>query len=88
MSNIKHLLTVARKYAALEGVELSTVSSRAFDDGKKLAAIEAGADIQVRRFERAMQWFSDNWPEASWPADIPRPAPSSDEPRGRKAIAR
>ena len=76
MSSIEHLLTVAHSYADLEGIELSTVSSRAFNDGKKLDAIEAGADIQVRRLERAMQWFSDNWPDASWPADIPRPAPS------------
>jgi len=78
MSVIDNLLTVARKYAELEGVGLSTVSSRAFDDGKKLAAIEGGADIQVRRLERAMQWFSDHWPDGgAWPSDVPRPSPSS-----------
>lgn len=82
MSSIEHLLTVARRYAELEGVGLSTVSSRAFDDGKKLPAIESGADIQVRRLERAMQWFSDNWPDAAWPADVPRPL-SASEPAER-----
>lgn len=82
MTGIEQLLSLARRYAWLEGVPLSTVSSRAFDDGKKLAAIEAGADIQVRRLEGAMQWFSDNWPDASWPDDVPRPAPSTQAPAG------
>ena len=77
MNGIAHLLAVARAYAEIEGVPLSTVSSRALDDGKKLAAIESGADIQVRRLERAMQWFSDNWPAgAGWPSDVCRPAPA------------
>lgn len=75
MTSIVELLLIARKYAEIEGVGLSTVSSRVFDDGKKIAAIEAGADIQVRRLERAMQWFSDNWPEGgSWPSSVSRPA--------------
>lgn len=73
MTGIEELLAVARAYSEIEGVSLTTVSSRAFDDGKKLGAIEAGADIQVRRFDRAMQWFSDNWPDAPWPSDVPRP---------------
>jgi len=76
MNGIEQLLTVARAYAAIEEIELSTVSSRALDDGKKLGAIEGGADIQVRRLERAMRWFSDNWPTADWPSEVPRPAPS------------
>jgi hypothetical protein len=77
MNGIEQLLTVARAYAAIERIELSTVSSRALDDGKKLGAIEGGADIQVRRLERAMRWFSDNWPPSSeWPDGVPRPVPS------------
>lgn len=77
MAGIDELLTVARAYASLAGVSLTTVSSRAFDDGKKLGAIEAGADIQVRRLDRAMQWFSDNWPDGEWPSGVVRPAPSA-----------
>jgi hypothetical protein len=77
MTGTEQLLTVARAYAAGAGVELSTVSSRALDDGKKLAAIEAGADILVGRLERTLQWFSDNWPsETTWPDDVPRPVPA------------
>jgi hypothetical protein len=75
MAGIEELLAVARKYAELEGVSLTTVSSRAFDDGKKLNAIEGGADIQVRRLDRALHWFSDNWPDGPWPSDVPRPEP-------------
>jgi hypothetical protein len=73
MSGIEQLLTVARRYAELEQVPLTTVSSRALNDGKKLTALESGADINVGRLERAMRWFSDNWPDGEWPADVPRP---------------
>lgn len=76
MGSIDMLLRLARLYAEAEGVELTTVSSRVFDDGKKLSAIEQGADLQTRRLERAIQWLSDNWPsQAKWPVDISRPQP-------------
>lgn len=74
MSLRDQLLTVARRYAEIEGVPLSTVSSRVLNDGKKLTALEEGADITVGRFEAALTWFSENWPSGDWPADIARPA--------------
>jgi hypothetical protein len=76
MSSIDHLLAVAHAYAEAENIDLSTVSWRALGDTKKLTMIESdGRDIQVRRLEKAMQWFSDNWPEGGvWPVDITRPA--------------
>lgn len=74
MSAIDSLLDVAWRYAEAEGVPLTTVSSRALNDGKKLSALEEGADISVGRLERAMVWFSANWPAgAEWPAEIVRP---------------
>jgi hypothetical protein len=73
MSGISQLLTVARRYAEIADVSLTTVSSRAFNDGKKLRALEEGADINVGRLERALRWFSDHWPEGDWPSDVPRP---------------
>lgn len=77
MSGIEQLLAVARVYAESEDVPLSTVSSRALGDGKKLKALEDGADINVGRLERTLQWFSDNWPGgAEWPASVPRPPQS------------
>lgn len=80
MNGIEQLLTIARAFSALEQIPLSTVSSRVFDDGKKLRTLEDGAGIDIRRLERAMQWFSGNWPDAPWPSDIPRPAPIIAEP--------
>jgi hypothetical protein len=77
MASIDQLLSVARTYAAAEAAELSTISWRAMGDTKKLSALEDGADIQVRRLERTMQWFSDHWPDdrpdVPWPAGIDRP---------------
>lgn len=73
MNGIDQLLTVARAYGAATGLELSQVSWRVLGDTKKLGALEQGADIQVGRFERAMQWFSDNWPsQVEWPDGITR----------------
>lgn len=77
MSGIDQLLTVARAYAAYGDLDLSTVSWRSLGDTKKLGAVVNGADIQVRRLERTMQWFSDNWPDVPWPSGVPRPAQSA-----------
>lgn len=73
MSGIDQLLKVARRYAELKDVPLSTVSSRVFDDGKKLSALEGGADINVKRLEKALGWFSENLSGDEWPTDVPRP---------------
>jgi hypothetical protein len=74
MSAISQLLLLARIYRESTGLKSVTLSWRLFGDSKKLAAIENGADIQVTRYERALQWFSDNWPDQAWPADAgPRP---------------
>lgn len=76
MTGIEQLLSIAHAYASAEGVELSTVSWRSMGDTKKLSAMEGGADIQVRRLEKTLRWFSANWPDAvEWPEGIARPAP-------------
>lgn len=49
-------------------------------DTKKLSALGMGKDIQVKRLEKTLRWFSANWPDAvEWPEGIARPAP---EPPG------
>lgn len=79
-------MTVAHAFAEGRGVKLSTVSSLALGDGKKLAAIEAGADITTRRLASALQFFSDNWPEdRDWPVDVPRPPRLSGQATGQVA---
>jgi hypothetical protein len=74
MALTDQLLTVARTYAEARSLSLSRVSTIVFNDGKKIEAIENGADLQTQNFERAMGWFAENWPDgARWPADVPRP---------------
>lgn len=74
MFEIHHLILLAAEYARLERVEEKTVSNRVFSDSKKLAAMRAGGDITVGRFNAAMLWFCANWPEgADWPEGVARP---------------
>lgn len=78
MNAIPNLLCVADAYQEALGLDRSTVSWRALGDVRKLAALAEGKDIQVTRFERAMIWFSENWPNgAVWPDGIDRPQAST-----------
>ncbi|UYW34284.1 hypothetical protein [Methylorubrum extorquens] len=77
MSAITRFIAVTTAFREISGLETTTLSWRLFGDSKKLGALEAGADIQVTRYERALQWLSDNWPpehDAYWPSDVIRPA--------------
>ncbi|MDQ0996911.1 hypothetical protein QFZ34_002093 [Phyllobacterium ifriqiyense] len=74
MINIQHLLTVADAYREALCIEDKTVSSRVFDDSKKLTALRSGSDLTVSRFNDALRWFSSNWPDdAVWPEEVSRP---------------
>jgi len=74
MIDLKHLLILAKEYKRATGKEDTTISSRVFGDGKKLSALKSGADITTTRFNAAIIWFSENWPEkARWPKDLERP---------------
>ncbi|WP_201743940.1 hypothetical protein [Paragemmobacter ruber] len=61
---------------AAGGLPESTLSHRMFGDSKRLTVLRGGvADITVGRFNRAMIWLRQNWPEgrdlpallAGWP---------------------
>lgn len=74
MHAIPNLLCIAGAYQAATGLDQSTVSWRALGDVRKLSALAEGKDIQVTRYERAMIWFSENWPEGvEWPDAVNRP---------------
>ncbi|ORE87715.1 hypothetical protein ATO4_25213 [Aurantimonas sp. 22II-16-19i] len=74
MIAISNLLAVAGAFQAATGLDQSTVSWRALGDVRKLAALSSGKDIQVTRYEKAMIWFSVNWPQdLSWPIGVDRP---------------
>ena len=74
------LIAVANAYSAATGVSISTISTKLFNGGGRLAAIAAGGDLNTRSFESAMRWFSDNWPDdLEWPAGVARPRKSGSE---------
>ncbi|WP_233713849.1 hypothetical protein [Aquamicrobium zhengzhouense] len=74
MISISHLLRLVDAYAAATRLPDVTISHRLFGDSKKLAALRAGADITVTRFNGAVRWFSANWPlDVEWPDCVERP---------------
>lgn len=74
MNEVAHLISIADEYVRATGTKDVTVSFWVFNDSKKLAALRGGADITVGRYNAAIQWFSDHWPDdAQWPAIIARP---------------
>ncbi|TIW28730.1 MAG: hypothetical protein E5V63_04355 [Mesorhizobium sp.] len=75
MIEISQLIFVADAYIAATGRKETTVSTSVFNDGKKLTALRDGsADIGVRRFNVALEWFSAHWPvDAVWPEGVSRP---------------
>lgn len=74
MFTISALMSLVEAYSKASGLAEATISSRLFNDGKRLSEVRQGADIGVRRIERAVTWLSANWPtDAEWPAGVPRP---------------
>ena len=86
MSLKEQLIHVAQLYAEAVGTKgrdgqpsLAGISTRIFGDGKTFSRIGAGGDVTTGSFERAMRWFSDNWPEgAVWPEHVERPSASTE----------
>jgi hypothetical protein len=72
---LDRLSSVAAVFCAARGLSTARVSTLVFNEGGKLGEIIAGrVDLTTRRYERAMAWFSDNWPEgAVWPEGVARP---------------
>lgn len=73
-------LLVVDAFAKAEGIKDATVSTRLFNDGKKISSIRAGGSITLQRVNDAMSFMSNNWPDgATWPESVSRPAIHSDE---------
>lgn len=75
MTLLEQLLVVARAFCKARGMSLSRASTLVFNDGKKLDAIAyRGSDLATARYEAAMRWFSESWPDGvDWPAGARRP---------------
>lgn len=70
------LLSLAAAYAKARGLEESTVGRLCASDGRFFSNIRSGLTFTVRKHDRVVGWFAENWPEgAPWPADVARPAP-------------
>lgn len=73
------LIALCRLFAEHRQRSLSTISRLATGSGETVSRLERGCAITTRRAARAIQWFSDHWPEdLDWPTDTPRPKPSGD----------
>lgn len=71
MLNICDLLSLADTYRSLAQIEREvTLSYRMFGDSKRLGSLRAGGDLTVSRFNAAMHWFAENWPEGHVPPDL------------------
>lgn len=70
----EQILVVADTFAAASGIGRKRVSTLVMKGGGKLDAIADGGDLTTGSFERAMAWFSLNWPAgAVWPEGVARP---------------
>ena len=69
------LVTVADAFGEHTGRGRKRVSTLAFNQGNRLDAFASGRlSPTVRSFERAMRWFSVNWPaDKPWPKGVDRP---------------
>lgn len=77
MENITTLFDIVEAYRKARELSDARVSTLVFNDGGKIKSLREGTDIGVRRLQRAIQWFSDNWPEnAVWPLSVARPDPA------------
>lgn len=77
MNTVASLLSVVDAYRVAREVSDARVSTLVLNDGSRITEIRSGKDIGSRRLDRALQWFSDNWPEgAIWPDDVMRPEKS------------
>jgi hypothetical protein len=74
----EQLLLVGDTYAKATQLSRARVSTIVLNRGSTLGLINEGrADVTTATFEKAMLWFSANWPEsANWPHEVPRPQPS------------
>lgn len=69
------LILVSDLYGQATGKGRQRVSTIVLNRGSTLDKIADGqADLTTGTFEKAMLWFSENWPQQlDWPSSIKRP---------------
>lgn len=77
---LTQLLALIDAFCAARGISEARASTLIFNGGARVAQLRGGADIGIRRAEKAKRWISENWPDdVEWPADIDRPSADQDE---------
>lgn len=73
----QNLLALSAAYAASLDIGVTTVWRQAINDPAFFDRLKSDKTITMRTYDRAAQWFSDNWPaDLAWPTDVQRPAPN------------
>lgn len=72
------LVAISDIFGKARGVGRKRISTIVLYQGSKLDAVANGlADVTTRTWERAMQYYSDHWPEnVPWPNFVVRPQPN------------
>ena len=84
----ENLLTLANAYANRRKVSTATVSNLVVGHARLFQRLRRGGSCTLKTFQKALKWFSDNWPDdLFWPFEIPRPAPSPDSPAAQALAA-
>ncbi|AMM86786.1 hypothetical protein FF124_14815 [Martelella lutilitoris] len=82
MDTMASFFSLVERFCEAERIAEATLSSRLFNDGKRIAALRSGRDIGVLRLARAVAWLSEHWPDrAEWPNGTARP----EKPQGDAA---
>lgn len=70
----EQLLALFDAFAEARRLSRSRISTLVFNGGHVIDRVAAGGDVTTGKFEDAVKWFSDNWPEdAVWPEGVARP---------------
>ena len=69
------LLHLAELYGEASGLPFTRIGSRMMRDSSFLIRIRDGDGFNVKTFDKAVAWFSTNWPDGViWPDNVERPA--------------
>ncbi|SFI80581.1 hypothetical protein SAMN05216258_109239 [Albimonas pacifica] len=74
MDQRQHIVSLAERMAAHQGVTHFAISMRIFGKGDFFKGLIDGRDCRTKTASRALSWFALNWPnDLEWPREIPRP---------------
>ncbi len=78
MNSRAHLISLIEAYSEAKGLSPSRVTTLVMNSGAVFGHLVQGGDITVGRYERAVLWFSTNWPaDVAWPEGVSRPQPKA-----------